>query len=326
MRASRASLHSTVSSLSSGATSNVNAGMERSVTGKAFATGMTPIPEEKSFFESIHRASAGYNARRFKSAGSLGGDPLVGAEATSAASSAGSETSQRVKSVQREVAAAVPVTAYRGSLTQLEVAGLLPNRLYQFRLRHVGSRSNSLFSQPLLLLTRPLAPSAAIVLDVTPTGVRTKWYPPEFGAVKFLVELKQLGGGGGEGEEEASPWIAAYYGQENCWTSTILNPGTRYLLRVVAINAQEMRSEPSGVISFRTPGRDQLLDSFKDALKAKNAMETFNIECTNDICVGDVILLTERLFLRLSDSALVSIKAAEVPLLFPRPPPLLLLR
>jgi hypothetical protein len=36
----------------------------------------------------------------------------------------------------------------------------------------------------------------------------------------------------------------------------------------------------------------------KDLLTPKNAINTFTIECTNDICVGDTILLTERIFLK----------------------------
>ena len=62
---SRASLHSTLSSLSSGGASYTSAALDRQ-------TAMTPIPEEKSFFEaSTHRASAGYNPRgRPKSANS----------------------------------------------------------------------------------------------------------------------------------------------------------------------------------------------------------------------------------------------------------------
>ena len=90
------------------------------------------------------------------------------------------------------VAASVPVTSYSGEDTQMEVKGLVPNRLYQFRLRFIGSRSCSSFSEPVTVLTKPLPPSPGIVLDVSPTGVRVKWYPPQYGAMKFLVELMQV--------------------------------------------------------------------------------------------------------------------------------------
>lgn len=71
MRMSRASLHSTVSSLSSGA-STTSVGVDRLPAASVFKVpgiGMTPIPEEKSVFESLHRASAGFNLKRPSSAG-----------------------------------------------------------------------------------------------------------------------------------------------------------------------------------------------------------------------------------------------------------------
>lgn len=230
-----------------------------------------------------------------------------------------SQTLQESDSLGKEstdvVSNSVPVTEYLGPLTQLSVTGLTPNRIYHFRLRHIGSRSCSRFSEPLIILTKPLPPSAGIILDVSPTVVRVKWYPPKYGAVKFLVELKQLNiyrDNSDIMELSDEPWVAAYYGQESCWTSTILNPNTAYQLRVVAINAQDLRSEPSEVILFCTPSRDKPHDFFADTLKQKNALDSFTIECNGDICIGDVILITERLYLRLSDSALVSCNPAEV--------------
>ncbi len=91
-----------------------------------------------------------------------------------------------------------------------------------------------------------------------------------------------------------------------------MNANSQYKLRVLAINEQDMRSEPSEEITFRTLTRDQPHDFFKDTLKQKNALESFVIDCNGDICVGDIILLTERLYLRMSDSALVSCNPAEV--------------
>ena len=107
--------------------------------------------------------------------------------------SGGSDTTL---SIAREsgswVAATVPITSYSGDDTQMEVHNLIPNRTYQFRVRFIGSRSNSAFSDPVTVLTKPLPPSPGIVLDVSPTGVRVKWYPPQYGAMKFLVELMQV--------------------------------------------------------------------------------------------------------------------------------------
>jgi hypothetical protein len=42
--------------------------------------------------------------------------------------------------------------------------------------------------------------------------------------------------------------------------------------------------------------RDQISYSYKENFKPSNALDRFTIDCTGDICVGDVILITEQLF------------------------------
>jgi hypothetical protein len=198
----------------------------------------------------------------------------------------------------------VPIVSFKGPNTCCEIAGLTPNRLYHFRLRYVGSRSYSLLSPPFVIMTIPLPPSNPILIEINSTLVRIKWYPPEYGASKFIVQLKVIASSkitsmkrinvSVSTEIENDGWISVYNGLENIWTSTTLSPDTNYYARILAVNFQGNCSEPSEPIRFKTLPRS---DS-KEQLNSKNIGSIFHIECTGDICVGDNILITERIFLR----------------------------
>ena len=200
------------------------------------------------------------------------------------------------------VSAAVPIVCYRGERSRCDIAGLEPNSLYHFRLRYLGPRSNSQLSAPLVLMTAPLPLSSPPVL--IKRGSKTvwiKWYPAPHGAFKFLVQLKAdssasssinstasaaAGGGGADGG-----WKNVFNGPSTDWRSTTLSPDTSYSVRIVGVNCQGAQSDPSPVLRFKTLSRDE-----KEQLTPRNASENFVIECTGDICVGDTILITERLY------------------------------
>ena len=188
----------------------------------------------------------------------------------------------------------VPIVSYRGSKNRCEVAGLTPNRLYHFRLRFVGSRSPSMLSAPLIVMTTPLAPSAPILIEVSSSLVRLKWYASDFGCYKFNLQLRL--------RDSSDDWSNVYNGFENTWTSTTLSPDSCYEARCFGLNFQGTASEPSDTMTFSTLPRKE--GAFGSALNltAKGIGQKFNIECTADICVGDTILITERLFVRHSDS------------------------
>jgi hypothetical protein len=218
---------------------------------------------------------------------------------------------------QRQVA--MPLVVYRGEKTRCDVMGLTPNRLYHFKLRYVGSRSNSMLSPPLVLMTAPLPVSCPILVDITSSTVRAKWYPSQYGAFKFIVHMRLAENAAPAGhnfsanhalnttnsaarkvstglvgpEVGEDGWIAVYNGQDNVFTATSLASSTAYQLRVLAVNCQGAPSVPSEVITFTTLQRSE-----KDSLTPKNAGAKFTVECTGDICVGDVILITERLFVK----------------------------
>jgi len=227
----------------------------------------------------------------------------------------------------------VPIVTYRGDRTRFEVKGLTPNRLYHFRLRYVGSRSNSVLSPPLLLMTAPLPTTAPILVDVTAQTVRVKWYPGQYGAFKFVVQMRlesSAGASGGNGGNNTTlnmtnaatrkvatglvgadtgedGWIAVYNGVDNVFTAPSLASATAYQVRVLAVNCQGNVSEPSDVVNFTTLPRTEV-----SALTPKNAGARFTIECTADICIGDVILITERLYVKNRPSSANATASANV--------------
>jgi hypothetical protein len=181
---------------------------------------------------------------------------------------------------------AMPTVCYHGNDTKnIEIAGLNPNSLYHFKLRYVGSRSNSALSSPLVLMTTPLACEAPILIYLTPTCVRIKWYPALYGAYKYCVQIHDQ-------TQRDSDYTSIFIGQENYWMSTTLTPDMVYTVRVIGVNAQGHLGIPSAPLTFRTYPRDET----KHLITSRNINEFFSIECTSDICVGDTILLTERMY------------------------------
>jgi len=284
------------------------------------------------------------------------GSTLLGGGAASAAAAAAIKTSPLdniIQSTNRVVrAVAVPIVTYRGNKTRYEVLGLIPNRLYHFKLRYVGSRSNSALSPPAVLMTAPLPPSPPIIIDVATNSVRVKWYAGQYGAFKFTLHLRpkimisdvgrhrQHGDSNNNNNTSNSNtsntskkmigtsiigvdtgddgWIAVYNGADNSCICSCLPADTTFEARVFALNCQGSPSESSDIITFSTlPRRDTTTTTTSAAitteggnnnnytinlsmLTPKNAMEMFNIECTGDICVGDTILITERLYSKMT--------------------------
>ena len=240
---------------------------------------MATIPEEASVNASVNGAGRAQSRGR-------------GAVAASSSNPLGSG---------RQVA--VPVVVYRDVKTRYEVKGLTPNSSYHFKVRYVGSRSNSSLSPPLAIMTAPLSPSTPVLVDVTSNTVRIKWYAPEFGAYKYVVHMRQVLTNTSM-RRTAAPlvgvdlkddgWFNVYNGPDNIFTCTTLASEVSYEVRVFAANYQGNLSEPSHSITFTTLQRNDT----SNALTPKNAGNYFTVECTGDICVGDTILITERLFLK----------------------------
>jgi len=189
-------------------------------------------------------------------------------------------------------------------------------------------------------MTAPLSPSPPIIIDVAPNSVRFKWYAGQYGAFKFTLHLrikmmidtsknrqhsnnnnngstnrKMIGAsiiGIDTGEDG---WVAVYNGSDNVCMCSCLPADMTFEARVFALNCQGSPSEASEIITFSTmPRRDNNSSNGGGGgeggnnnnnnnltmLTPKNAMEMFSIECTGDICVGDTILITERLYSKIS--------------------------
>ena len=92
-------------------------------------------------------------------------------------------------------------------------------------------------------------------------------------------------------------WVTVFNGQETIWTSTTMVPAADYEVRVLGLNYQGTPGEPSHAVTFTTLSRDD-----KGLLGYQNADSQFSIECSGDLCVGDTVLITERLFVKDSQS------------------------
>lgn len=213
----------------------------------------------------------------------------------------GSRLATPAATSSRRLEVALPIVVYRGDACRYQVLGLDPNRYFHFKLRYAGSRTNSLLSPSVAVMTAPLAPSAPLLIEVSSTSVRIKWYAPPNGAHKFVVQLKAKGSAGTRrptaAAQDPAPggnegWIVVFNGQDTMWTSTTMVPNTDYDVRVLAANCQGTHSEPSPALCFSTLGRDVS----QELVGPRFADSVFTIECTGDICVGDTVLLTERLF------------------------------
>ena len=119
-------------------------------------------------------------------------------------------------------------------------------------------------------------------------------------------------------------WTTVYYGHQTLWVSTTLASESTYECRYCAVNAQGAVSEPSPVLSFATQvilrhpsllapslcafsrfpplwarvvlAQHRLSKAAEALLHPRNAADTFTVECTGDICVGDTVVMTERLY------------------------------
>ena len=204
-----------------------------------------------------------------------------------------------IPSTGRQVA--MSVVCYRGTNTKIDIAGLDPNRLYQFKLRYIGSKCNSILSPSLNLMTAPLPPSKPLVVYVGSSTVRIKWYAPTNGAFKYAVQWRSSASRGVSNAAEDG-WATAFNGPETIWTSTTCVPDSDYDVRICGVNCQGILSDPSPILSFHTlPRGDTSL-----TMSSKNANSYFTVDCTGDICVGDTILFSERLYIKPKQSSVTS--------------------
>ena len=215
------------------------------------------------------------------------GGSVSGSVRSSAGAGAGRTSTSVAAAPSKLKNVPMPYVSYRGKDARCEIAGLEPNQLYHFKQRYVGSRSDSALSLPLVLMTAPERTTRPMLIRLTNTMAWVKWYPGKAGAFKFVVQAMW------DGQDE---WAAMFEGKENTWKTTTLTPSTEYKVRVVALNEQGGAAEASEPLVFTTRPRNDT----KPQLTPRNADSTFVVECTGDICVGDTVLITERLYTKAS--------------------------
>ncbi|GMI03649.1 hypothetical protein TrVE_jg3561 [Triparma verrucosa] len=190
------------------------------------------------------------------------------------------------------------VICYRGTSTDCDISGVEPNTAYEFSLKVVTPNSFSKYSAPVEVHTAPLAPQPPVVVSVNDKEVILKLFFGEGGGDIFILERKlikslmqtrsnklQIKKAQDEG------WVTVFKGSDPLVKSINLIPNCIYQYRARAANVKDLKGPVSEPIALTT------MES-KMTLRATNAPEVFTIECTRDVVVGDLILFTERLFLK----------------------------
>ena len=195
------------------------------------------------------------------------------------------------------------VVCYRGQDTTTTVSGLQPNRLYQFRLRQVGSTSHSALSRPLSILTCPSTPLTLGTVYVGLNELVLRCYGGQNGAERYRIEAKVV-----------SELKSSTKGTTRSSSSSLRNdswqvvssdpsddddhgslailknlcPDTTYELRLQALNYEQRASGYTQVTQISTQTKSEYV-----ALTPKRASEGFTIECRGDVVTGDTIVFTE---------------------------------
>merc|ERR1712232_20049 len=174
-------------------------------------------------------------------------------------------------------------------------------------------------SKEITIMTAPEVPQQPVVVETGAKHMRVKWYPGQGGADRYCLELFVVERLDNLETTESTPakrssmrrrrssssslprakrpsddgWIEAYTGKNTVALVDDLLPNTVYRLRVRAMNAKGLVSNPSLPTQVTTNKSSSRLER----LQAKsNASSYFDVECTGDIVVGDTILFTERVF------------------------------
>ena len=181
--------------------------------------------------------------------------------------------------------------AYRGPGRKRRIAGLKPNTLYSFRVRHVGHKSCSALGKSLRVMTAPAVPTQPAVVEAGPTWVKLKWYAGTGGAAKFEVEgmLKECLGKGPA--HNVGEWKAVYSGRVGCAVVPNLTPDCDYHFRVRAFNRDDTPGHKSMATNALTMRKEEFLP-----VTVKNAANVFTVMCTEDVVVGDTILFQEKVY------------------------------
>lgn len=127
--------------------------------------------------------------------------------------------------------------------------GLLPETAYEYRVRALGERGVSAFTDPVVIRTpaapsdAPNAPTVLAAHDLTPGSVRLTWQDNAANETHFRVEMRT--GGGDFASRAVLPADSVEYRAEG------LAADTTYAFRILALNEAGV-SAPSNPVTVRT--------------------------------------------------------------------------
>jgi Ca2+-binding EF-hand superfamily protein len=205
---------------------------------------------------------------------------------------------ERTKVASEMSSSASTVVCFRGAQSCVELSGLEPNTKYSFSLRNVCPNSFSPLSKQVEMITAPSAPLAPVTVATNDKDVLLKMYFGHKGGQKFVCERKMVSTYSGSRTVQAAArkiidqgWVVFFEGTDPLVKCMNLIPNCKYQIRAKACNSDNLGGEYSGITNVTTMQKPMFL-------KATNAPEVFTIECSRDIVIGDLILFTERLFLK----------------------------
>mmetsp|Transcript_36950 Transcript_36950/g.82146 ORF Transcript_36950/g.82146 Transcript_36950/m.82146 type:complete len:1201 (+) Transcript_36950:117-3719(+) len=167
---------------------------------------------------------------------------------------------------------------YSGSDNYCVATGLLPGKIYHFRVRAANACGFGAVSAPVSTTTRPAPPSAPARIQFgqrSATHVRLRWDAPEEenGAPVTMYQLEMAKVGDESVHDAASGWQVVYTGKESASKVQELQPGTKYTFRVAAMNAagQGMYSAHESVsTSLAPPGPPEQMEVTSSGLDSND--------------------------------------------------------
>lgn len=144
------------------------------------------------------------------------------------------------------------VQCYQGSRTSFVIKQLLAGKSYQIRVRASNSNGVGPYSVVIsapTLPSPPYAPPKPTITEKKATSVRVKWQlPDEDNGAPVSSYVLQVAANGAE-------FSQAYAGADMCFKVTGLLPGSKYSIRVAAVNSAGIGefSEPESVLTALLP-------------------------------------------------------------------------
>jgi hypothetical protein len=182
---------------------------------------------------------------------------------------------------------------YKGPSTSCKLRGLTSNTDYKLRVQCSTFISSSKFSTPLRIKTLPYQLQSLLIADIDRASctvllkaIFSSQHPHLQNGCKLQLEKLEMKS---DEEERDEGYTLAFKGKKHLIKATSILPGKAYKFRCAVLNetGENMQYVYSEMIQMKE-GRKPLSNSSLPFL--------FDIDCTQDMLEGDLILYTEQKF------------------------------